>query len=151
MITIAIGTDHRGFKLKQYLIKQLISVADDTIEWIDVGAFTPDRSDYPLFAQAVCQAVLNNEASLGILLCGSGVGMSIAANRHQGIYAALAWNETVAQLSRAHDCANILILPADFITESQATAMLQVWLSTMPLIDEHADRLSLIDRLSKVH
>jgi ribose 5-phosphate isomerase B len=146
MITIAIGADHRGFLHKTLILEQMNELAND-ITWSDVGAFVQERSDYPLFATKVCHEILQKRAQLGVLLCGTGVGMSIAANRYRGIYAALAWNEEVAQLSRAHDCANVLVLPADFISGHLAVNMIRVWLATTPLLDEHHDRVEQIDRL----
>lgn len=145
MITIAIGSDHRGFFHKTLILAQINEVSDG-IRWSDVGAFVKERSDYPLFAAKVCHDILQKRAQLGVLLCGTGVGMAIAANRYRGIYAALAWNEEVAQLSRAHDWANVLVLPADFVSVDLAVSMIRVWLATTPLFDEHHDRVEQIDR-----
>ena len=100
---ITIGSDHRGYEFKQEIQRLFTDV-----EWIDVG--TQDslaRVDYPEFAQKACELVLSGEAKQGILICGSGVGMSIAANRYKKIYGALCWNETVARVAREHDCANV--------------------------------------------
>lgn len=146
MTTIAIASDHRGFNHKRYILDHIIS-DNDMATWVDFGAFNADRSDYPLFAHAVCRAILEHRVDLGVLLCGSGVGMSIAANRFKGIYAALAWNEEVARISREHDCANILVLPADYISLPESIMIIRAWLMAMPLIDRHKDRLSLIDSM----
>jgi|SRR5579872_175134 len=146
MITIVIGTDHHGFAHKEY-IKQQLTALDAPVAWYDVGARTDERSDYPLFASQVAHAVLHGKAEFGVLLCGTGVGMAIAANRYKGIYAALAWNEEIARLSREHDQANVLVLPADYISLPQAVAMIRAWLMATPLSDEHKIRATMIDKL----
>ncbi|MCX5922041.1 MAG: RpiB/LacA/LacB family sugar-phosphate isomerase [Candidatus Dependentiae bacterium] len=143
---IVIGADHRGFSHKA-CIKERVQVADKSIEWLDVGAYNADRSDYPVFVEAVCQALLERRADFGILLCGSGVGMSIAANRFPGIYAALAWNEEVARMSRQDDNANILVLPADFVSHEQAIAMVKSWLQATFKQGRYQERLTMVDNL----
>jgi ribose 5-phosphate isomerase B len=122
---IAIGTDHRGFKLKNYIIDSL-----KDIEWEDVGCFSEERCDYPIYAKKVCELILKNKVQYGILLCGTGVGMAIAANRFKEIYAALAWNHIIAKLSKEDDNANIIVLPADFITKNDSLEMIKAWLDT---------------------
>src|SRR5579872_4127886 len=109
-MNIVIGADHRGFQLKAY-IKQYVVGADDPIAWIDVGTNNEERTDFPLFTQNACAMIQGNEAEKGILICGSGIGMSIAANRYGGIYAALVWNEEIATLAKEHNNANVLVLP----------------------------------------
>jgi len=99
---IAIGADHNGFAAKKYIQQQL-----PDIDWLDVGTFNEERTDYPIFAKKVSKAILNGEAQEGVLLCGTGVGMAIAANRFPGIYAGLAWNEEIARLSKEDDNVNI--------------------------------------------
>lgn len=146
MIAIAIASDHRGFLHKQYIIEQRL-FAEDMVSWIDLGAFNTQRSDYPIFAQSVCRAILDQQVQFGVLLCGSGIGMSIAANRFNYIYAALAWNEDIARISREHDCANILVLPADYISYKQALEIVRAWFLAKPLLDEHKARLELLDTL----
>lgn len=143
-ITIAIGTDHRGFDYKNKLIK-LKATADIVINWIDVGCTTSERCDYPPFAKAVVEKIRSGQAQLGILLCGSGVGMAIAANRFAGIYAALVWNKEVAIQSRADDLSNILVIPADYISEHQLIQMVQAWLIMQPKGGRYAQRIAQID------
>ncbi len=142
---IAIGVDHRGFMLKEYLKKKL--ELKIPITWLDIGAFSNERTDYPLFVKPVCDLVLCQKAEVGILSCGSGIGMAIAANRYPGIYAALVWNSEVAQLAKSDDNANILVLPADFLTGGQAITLVQVWLETMFKGGRYAERVALIDSL----
>lgn len=123
---ISIGSDHRGYELKQYLITNFLD-----IEWLDVGTNNAnERVDYPIFAKKVCDFVLVNKSALGILICGSGVGISIAANRFKKIYAALCWDEVVVKAAKEHDLANVLVLPADFISKEKAINIVDSWLKT---------------------
>lgn len=141
---IVIGTDHHGFKQKEYIKKEL-SIPGETISWIDVGCFSLESCDYPPFAKKVAQTIQSGKADRGILLCGSGVGISIAANRFAGIYAALAWNEEVARLSRQHDKANVLVLPADFVSNDVSVAMIKAWLGAVFLGNKYQKRIDIID------
>ena len=111
-MTLVIGADHRGFELKKHIMG-VTHVGSTQMSWLDVGAFTPERSDYPEFAIAACHALQAGKAGGGILLCGTGAGMAIAANRFEGIFAALVWTVELAVLSKTHDNANVLVLPSD--------------------------------------
>lgn len=123
---IFIGSDHRGFSLK----KTIIGLLPDHV-WIDVGCNTQDRTDFPIYAHNVCEEILkNSEENRGILLCNSGVGMSIAANRYKKIYAALCWNEEITKSARSHNNANVLVLPAGYITQAQAITLVKIFLTT---------------------
>ncbi len=146
VMRIAIGTDHRGFELKNG-IKQKITHDDkgNEIQWGDVGCFSAESCDYPVEAKYVVDAIQSGDAQLGILLCGTGVGMAIAANRFSGIYAALVWDVTTARLAREHDVANVLVLPADFITHDQAYVMINTWLSSQFEGGRHKRRIDQID------
>lgn len=149
MITLALGTDHRGFLLKEYL-KQLKQINNSAVTWLDCGAYNQERSNYPEFACAVIEKIISGQATHGILLCGSGIGMVIAANRVPHIYAGLAWNEEIARLSKEDDNTNVLSLPADFITEQQAVSIIFSWLTaTFKNKDPYNQRLVLIDQMSK--
>lgn len=141
---IAIGADHRGFAHKE-MIKQRAHLAGKTIEWVDVGAFDAARSDYPVFVQKVCDAIKNGVADVGILLCGSGIGMAIAANRISGIHAAVVWTAEVARVSKQDDNVNILVIPADFVSAQQSIEMIQAWLGAEFKGGRYADRLRMID------
>src|ERR1700735_1473505 len=121
---IAIGADHRGFMHKEYIRHSMASII-----WLDVGAYNEQRSDYPLFAKKVCEAMHSGVADAGVLICATGVGMAIAANRYPKIYAALAWNSDVAAKSKEHDAANILVLPSDYVSHEEALNMVTVWLN----------------------
>ena len=138
---ITIGSDHRGYKLKFDLKKHFTD-----IEWIDVGTTDSEqRLDYPVFAKEVCKNVLEKTADLGILICGSGVGMSIAANRFPKIYAALCWNKDIACAAKNHDLANVLILPANFVTNDEAVEILKTWIEAEFFGGRYLDRLKIID------
>lgn len=108
---VFIGSDHAGFKEKEALHKHLVDAGYDAT---DLGTFTEESCDYPDIAREVGEKVKEHEGSFGILLCGSGVGMSIAANRLRGVRAALAMDENIAELSRKHNNANVLALAARF-------------------------------------
>lgn len=125
---IFIGADHAGFDLKNALREHLFH-SQHEIE--DVGALTLDNDDdYPHYAYSVASKVLGEEGSVGILVCGSGQGMAMAANRVRGIRAALAWDVASAQASKADDNSNVLTLPARFIDTKTAIAMVDAWLET---------------------
>lgn len=136
---IAIGSDHRGFALKQYIK----SVSD--LPLIDVGSFSDDRVDYPVYVRLVCDLIIKKEATVGILLCASGIGMSIAANRFKHIYGALAWNEQVARAAKEDDNANILIIPAEYVSHQDALRMIDAWLKASFKQGRYLDRIELID------
>lgn len=138
---IAIGCDHAGYKLKENLLKYL---ADKKIIVKDFGTYSEERADYPDFAHAVSLAIENKEYDLGILICGSGNGINITANKHQGIRAALCWNEEVAALARQHNNANIISLPARFISEETAIKCVEAFLTAQFEGGRHADRVNKI-------
>lgn len=124
---IGIASDHAGVDLKSFLIASL-SRTGQPIR--DFGPSTHDSVDYPDYAQALCREIQSGTLSGGILICGSGIGMSIAANRFRGIRAALVWNRETASLSRQHNDSNILVLPARFLDEPTALDIVTIWLST---------------------
>ncbi len=124
---IAIGSDHRGFNAKEKIKEMLISKGHEVL---DFGTSAPNGCDYPDLAYPTCKAVRCGDAELGILLCGSGIGMSISANKVRGIRAALCHDELTAEMSRRHNNANILCLPADLIGEELTRRIVEVWLRT---------------------
>jgi ribose 5-phosphate isomerase B len=121
---IAIGADHGGYALKE---KIKLGVA---AEWIDVGAFNEESSNYAEFAQAVAEKVQAHEADFGIIICRSGIGVSIAANRYKNIYAALCINHAMAISARTHNNANVLCIAADYTSYEEAQEMIHLFLST---------------------
>ena len=124
---IAIGSDHGGFELKQFLVSVL---EKDGHQVDDCGCSTDASVDYPDFADKVCNAVLSGDVSAGILVCGTGIGMSMAANRHRGIRAALCHDEYTARMSREHNDANVLCLGDRVLGKGVAAAVVDVWLGS---------------------
>ena len=124
---VAIGADHAGFQYKER-ITSLLKIKN--IPYKDYGTYSADSADYPDFAHPVSNAVENGEAACGILVCGSGNGVAITANKHQGIRAALCWLVELARLARQHNNANVLCLPQRFVEADDALEMVSVFLST---------------------
>jgi ribose 5-phosphate isomerase B len=141
-IKIAIGSDHAGFELKEQLITYLRSHNNNVI---DKGCFSLDRADYPDYGHAVANAVINNEVDFGVLMCGSGNGINMSANKHKGIRAALCWNAEIASLARQHNDANILVLPARYISKEEAYKCLDDFLTAKFEGGRHQARLEKID------
>ena len=124
---IPIGADHAGFPLKQKLAEELRALG---YEVEDVGTSSESSTDYADYAHKVAHEVETGAAERGVLLCGTGLGMSYAANRHKGVRAAVAWTPEIAKLAREHNDANVLVLPARFLDESTAREILRTWLDT---------------------
>ena len=124
---IAIGGDHAGFDYKQEIIKLLVS---RDIEVKNFGAFSTESVDYPDFAHPLSEAVSQGEFDFGILICGSGNGVCMVANKYQNIRAALCWNEELVALARGHNNTNILCLPARFISLEDTKKCVQIFLNT---------------------
>jgi ribose 5-phosphate isomerase B len=139
---IPIGADHAGFPLKQKLVDELKKLG---YEPIDVGTNSLDSTDYPDYAHPVAQQVEAGSAKRGVLLCGTGLGMSYAANRHHGVRAAVAWTPEIAQLARQHNDANVLVLPARFVSEDEGVAILKAWLDTPFEGGRHSRRVAKIE------
>ncbi len=139
---VPIGSDHAGFKLKEVIINWLNGAG---YQVNDQGCYSEERADYPDYAHAVATSISKEDARLGILLCGSGNGIAMSANKHQGIRAAICWNRELAELARLHNDANILVLPARFITEEEAIACVKVFLTTGFEGGRHAQRIAKID------
>ena len=139
---LPIASDHAGFQLKQRLVTELRQLG---LEPRDLGTSSTASTDYPTYAHAVAEEVERGAARRGILICGTGLGMSYAANRHPGVRGAVVWNDEVARLSRQHNDANILILPARFLSEDAAVSILQTWLATDFEGGRHAARVAAID------
>jgi len=138
---IAIGSDHAGFALKAKLIT-ILEAAGHNVK--DFGCYSEDSIDYPDYAHPVANEVEQHEADLGVLICGSGNGISMTANKHQGIRCALCWTPEIASLARQHNDANILSLPARFISEELATEILHAFLSAQFEGGRHATRVGKI-------
>lgn len=124
---IAIGADHAGFEYKSQLISYL---EEKGLPVKDYGTYSTDSTDYPDFAHPVATAVERGDAAFGILVCGSANGVAITANKHQGIRAAICWLNEIAILARQHNNANVICLPARFVSVDEATAMVNTFLTT---------------------
>ncbi len=124
---IAIGADHAGVLYKEKLAKYL---TDKGIEVQDFGTFSTDSVDFPDFAHPTAEAVEKGSADFGILLCGSGQGVNMTANKHQGVRSALCWNTDIARLTRQHNNANVIALPARFVAYEYAVEMVETFLNT---------------------
>lgn len=141
---VAIGADHAGLELKSNLIKHL---QDQGINVMDVGPFDDSSVDYPDFAKLVTDKVVSNDETLGILICGSGIGMSMAANKVKGIRAALVTSVEMARMTKKHNNANVLCLSARMVDEDVNKEMVSVWLSENFEGDRHQRRIDKIHAL----
>jgi len=141
---IWVGADHAGFDLKQKLVAELKRLG---YEPVDVGPKTLDpQDDFPDYAKPVAEAVSDGKVKRGVLTCGTGLGMSYAANRFPHVRAALVWTPEIAALSRKHNDANVLVLASRFTNESQALDILHTWLDTPFEGGRHQRRVEKIDR-----
>ena len=138
---IAIGSDHGGFELKEELKKSLEEMG---LGYKDYGAFSTDRVDYPLIAKQVASAVQSKECERGILICRSGYGMAMVANKFKGIRSAPCFETKAAEFSRRHNNTNVLSLGADYVTEEEAKEILKTWLNTEFEGGRHQERLDLV-------
>ncbi len=142
MKSIGIACDHAGYDLKEFLVGYLSSKG---YEVTDFGTYSDESVDYPDFAHPLAEAVQNGELPQGIGICGSGEGMSMTLNKHRGIRAGLCWRPEIAELIRMHNDANILVLPARFISNDEAMAIVDKYLSTPFEGGRHERRIAKID------
>ncbi|SEW13736.1 ribose 5-phosphate isomerase B [Chitinophaga sp. YR573] len=126
-LPVAVGSDHAGFEYKEEIISYLEGKG---LKVKDVGAFSKDSADYPDFAHPVATLVEREQAAFGILVCGSGNGVAITANKHQGVRAAICWGEELARLARSHNNANVLCVPARFVDDNVTKQMVEVFIDT---------------------
>lgn len=138
---VAIGVDHAGFDLKNKVINYLVEKGNEVK---DFGCSSSDSVDYPDFAHPVASGVEKGEFDLGILICGSGNGISMAANKHQGIRSAICWKPELASLARQHNDANILTMPARFISEEKAIDIVEAFFSVQFEGGRHQNRVNKI-------
>ena len=124
---IPIASDHAGFEMKEKISEALTKLGFDVQ---DLGTSSPASTDYPDYGHPLAEEVSSGEVKRGVLLCGTGLGMSYVANRHPHVRAAVAWTPEIAELARKHNDANVLVLPARFINEADAVAILKAWLDT---------------------
>ena len=143
---IAIGSDHAGYEDKEKVKKQLEELG---IEYEDVGTNSTESVDYPIYAKKVAEKVAAGEAEQGILVCGSGNGMQIAANKVRGVRAALAWNEETARLAREHNDANVLSVPARMISPEEVSKVVKSFLDAKFEGGRHARRVGEISEMER--
>ena len=138
---IGLASDHAGFELKQF-VKQYLE--EKGYEYKDYGTYSEESCDYPDFGHALARGIEAGECEQGIAICGSGEGISITLNKHQGIRAALCWIPEIAHLARQHNDANVLVMPGRFITNEEADAIMDEFLSTDFEGGRHARRVAKI-------
>ena len=141
---IAIGSDHGGYKLKEEIKKYL---EEREIEYIDCGTFNEERAEYPEIAQAVATEVQDGQAEKGIIICRSGIGMCIVANKFKGIRCAKCNDEEEAKFSRMHNDSNILALGADYMETNKAIRMVRTWIATEFEGGRHENRVKMIEEI----
>ena len=141
---IAIGSDHGGYKLKEDIKKYL---EEKEIEYTDCGTFDEESVDYPEIAQAVASEVQDGNAENGIIICRSGIGMSIVANKFKGIRCAKCSDEEEARFSRMHNDANVLALGADYMDENKAIRIVRTWIATEFEGGRHEERIQIIEEI----
>ena len=139
--SIAIGSDHAGFEFKEMLKENL---SDFVRNFEDYGTDSPDSVDYPDFAHPVASSVASGATPFGVLICGSANGVAMAANKHEAVRAAIAWNDELSTLARSHNDANIICIPARFISIPQAKSIVKTFLNTDFEGGRHARRVGKI-------
>jgi ribose 5-phosphate isomerase B len=140
---IPIASDHAGFELKEKLAAHLVALG---FEVENLGTASEASTDYPDYAHPLAREVSGGQARRGVLLCGTGLGMSYTANRYPHVRAAVAWTPEVAELARRHNDANVLVLPARFVSDESARQILETWLKTPFDGGRHERRVEKIER-----
>lgn len=138
---IAVACDHAGFKTKQVILQYF---REKGIEYHDFGCFSEESVDYPDFAHAIAEAIDKGRYEIGITVCGSGQGISIAANKHQNVRSATCWKPEIAALAKQHNDANICALPGRFVTDEEAIAIVEAYLNAEFEGGRHARRVAKI-------
>jgi ribose 5-phosphate isomerase B len=140
--TILIASDHAGYELKEKLVRLL---GERGVAVRDLGTDSPESPDYADYAHPLARAVSTGEVQRGVLLCGTGLGMSYVANRYPHVRAAVAWSPEVAKLARQHNDANVLVLPARFVSEEESLRILETWMETEFEGGRHERRIDKIE------
>ena len=141
---IAIGADHGGYKLKEEIKRYL---EEKEIEYIDVGTYSEERTDYPIFAEKVAEKIQSKECEQGILLCRSGYGMTVVANKFKGVRAASIHDEESAKFAKADDDINVITLGGDYLSTNQAICIIRNWLGTEFKGGRYEERLKMIEEI----
>jgi ribose 5-phosphate isomerase B len=142
--TIGLASDHTGFEFKEFIKKHLEKRG---LTYKDFGSYSTERSDYPDFAHQLSEAIEKNELEMGIALCGTGNGMAIALNKFRFIRAGLAWNEEIARLVSAHNKANVLVIPARFVSQDEVVKIVDAYLDSPFEGGRHLERINKISCL----
>lgn len=143
---IAIGCDHGGYELKEEIKKYLEEIG---IKYKDFGTNSAERTDYPIYAKAVAESILKNECDKGILLCKSGCGMTIVANKFKGIRAGLVINEEEARFAKADDNINVVIIPGKNTSKEEAIKIIRMWLATEFKNGRYQERIEMIEKIEQ--
>lgn len=143
---IAIGADHGGYELKEGIKKYFDK---NNIEYKDYGTFSPERTDYPIYAEKVSKAIINNEADKGILICRSSYGMTMVANKFKGIRAASIYDEESAKFAKADDNINVITLGGDYLTVNTAICIIRNWIGTEFKGGKYQERIEMINDIEK--
>ncbi len=141
---IALGCDHGGYKMKEEIKKYLEELG---IEYKDFGTYSEERTDYAIYAEKVATSIQKGECETGILICKSGFGMTIVANKFKGIRCAACYSEEVAKQAKEHSNINILALPANYINVSTAVKIIRTWIASEFLGGRYAERLQMIEEI----
>lgn len=141
---IAIGSDHGGYKLKEEIKKYF---EEQEIEYKDLGTDSEERTDFPIYAEKVAKSIQNKECDKGILICRTGFGMAIAANKFKGIRCAACYDDATVKQAKEHSNINILAIPADYANISLAVKMIRIWLGSEFLEGRYSDRLQMIENI----
>lgn len=143
---IAIGADHGGYKLKEEIKRYL---EENQIDYVDVGTYSEERTDYPIFAKKVAEKITSGECEKGILVCRSGVGMAIVANKFKGIRAGSIHSEIEAKFAKADDDINLVTLGGDYLTTNEAICIIRNWLATEFKGGRYQERLSMLNKIEQ--
>ena len=143
---IAIGSDHGGYKLKEEIKKYLDEIG---IEYKDFGTYSEERTDYPIYAKKVAEAIVNKECDKGILLCKSGCGMAIVANKFKGIRAGLIVNEKEARFAKADDDINVITISGNNTSIAEAVKIIRMWIGTEFKGGRYQERIEMINNIEK--
>ena len=139
---IALGADHGGYKLKEEIKKYL---DEKEIKYEDLGTYSEERTDYPIYAKKVAEAIQNNECETGILICRSGYGMTVVANKFRGIRAASIHDQESAKFAKADDDINVITLGGDYLTTNEAICIIRNWIGTEFKGGRYAERIKMIE------
>lgn len=143
---IALGSDHGGYALKEEIKKYL---DEKQIPYKDFGTYSEERTDYPVYAKEVSKSIQNGECDSGILICKTGFGMTMVANKFKGIRCAPCFDEAMAKQAKEHSNINILALPAEYVNITKAVPIIRIWLASEFLKGRYSERLQMIEDIEK--